>query len=221
MSALRADRACGACCSQIMASLGLFDEDVALAALLRTTRGAAGGGKGGGGKSAGGRKRAAAGEADADADAGARAPERRSRRVAGLVRRCVARTRAGCHFPPSKCVFATRTSLTTHAHARRPAPRPARRQKTRMQRRRTRTRCGRCMPRRRPRTRRATPAGSAPRPSSAQPLTNTRSCGAHSSFAPHLRLICRCFALTHTPECTLAKCAHDERGSACAPHGCY
>jgi hypothetical protein len=64
---------------QIMASLGLFDEDVALAALLRQTRGEAGG-KGG----KGGRKRVA--PAPPDADAAPPQPQRRSRRVAALVR---------------------------------------------------------------------------------------------------------------------------------------
>jgi hypothetical protein len=65
---------------QIMASLGLFDEDVALAALMRKSR-AEGGAGGAGGKKRGeggaGRKRAAAEPAE---------PQRRSQRVAGVVR---------------------------------------------------------------------------------------------------------------------------------------
>ena len=63
---------------QVMEALGLFDEDVALAAQMRAAEGAKSGG-GGGGK---GRKRPAA-------DAPPAEPSRRSQRVAGLVR-CVA-----------------------------------------------------------------------------------------------------------------------------------
>ena len=63
-----------------MEALGLFDEDVALAAQMRAA--ASGGGKagGGGGKAEGkaSRKRAA--------DASPAQPQRRSQRVAGLVR---------------------------------------------------------------------------------------------------------------------------------------
>ena len=58
-----------------MEALGLFDEDVALAAQMRAADAAKGGG-GGGGK---GRKRPAADEPPAE-------PSRRSQRVAGLVR---------------------------------------------------------------------------------------------------------------------------------------
>jgi hypothetical protein len=63
--------------AQIMEALGLFDEDVALAAQMRAA--AAGGGKAGdGGKGKASRKRAA--------DSSPPAPQRRSQRVAGVVR---------------------------------------------------------------------------------------------------------------------------------------
>jgi hypothetical protein len=63
--------------AQIMEALGLFDEDVALAAQMRAA--AAGGGKAGdGGKGKASRKRAA--------DSSAPPPQRRSQRVAGVVR---------------------------------------------------------------------------------------------------------------------------------------
>ena len=76
-----------ACCvltprdvAQIMEALGLFDEDVALAAQMRAA--GSGGGKAGsggkGGESKASRKRAA--------DSSPAQPQRRSQRVAGLVR---------------------------------------------------------------------------------------------------------------------------------------
>ena len=72
-----------------MEALGLFDEDVALAAQMRAAEAAKGGGGGGGGGGKG-RKRPAA-------DAPPAEPSRRSQRVASLVRApaaCFLRRRA-------------------------------------------------------------------------------------------------------------------------------